>query len=332
MRVGFCCKWIGDEVPNTRTTTVAWLNRQTVQEAEARLEEIMLHNIAATAALVAQVGMGRRATRMLRLSSDILPMYTEPKWGYFYQRPDVQMYLQNQFATIGNMARMYDVRLSFHPGQFTVLASHNPDIVTKSIAEFEYHCDMIRWMGYGQEFQDFKCNVHISGREGAQGIINVLPRLSDVARNVLTIENSETTWGIEESLKLVDHCALVLDVHHHWVKTGEYIYPDDPRVERIVDSWRGVRPVIHYSSPREEILNNYDLTALPNHPKLLADGHTRAALRAHGDYYINQALNYWASLFLPTFDIQTESKMKNVSRDHFLESSGILTSIEACNA
>jgi len=29
-------------------------------------------------------------------------------------------------------------------------------------------------MGYGKSFQDFKVNVHISGRAGPQGIINIL--------------------------------------------------------------------------------------------------------------------------------------------------------------
>ena len=30
-------------------------------------------------------------------------------------------------------------------------------------------------------------------------------------------------WGLESSLELEKHCALVLDIHHHWVRTGEYI-------------------------------------------------------------------------------------------------------------
>ena len=55
-----------------------------------------------------------------------------------------------------------DVRISFHPGQFCVLASDKPDVVERSIDEFEYHVNMARWMGYGKEFQDMKINIHIS--------------------------------------------------------------------------------------------------------------------------------------------------------------------------
>lgn len=324
MRVGFCCKWIGDEVPNTRTTTLAWLNRQTIRDAEIRLREIMVHNCQATEQLVRQVGSGPQITRMVRLSSDLLPMYTEPTWGKFYRKPDVTLYLEQAFKAIGDLARLLDVRLSFHPGQFTVLASERPEIVNKSIAEFEYHCDMIRWMGYGNTFQDFKCNVHIAGALGSQGIIDVLPRLSDVARNVITIENDEVTWGLDESLKLAEHCALVLDIHHHWVKDGEYIDPQDPRVRQVIQSWRGARPVIHYSNPKEDILTQYAAGVMPDHATLVGDGHHKMALRAHSDSYNNHSLNLWAASFLQEFDMQTESKLKNASRDAFLKDLGML--------
>ena len=324
MRVGFCCKYIGDDECNMRSTTVAWLNRQTPRDAEIRMRDIMHHNIAAVKKLITNVGSGPTITRMVRLGSDILPMYTHEVWSNFWQKPDIQIALQDEFASIGQLARDLDVRLSFHPGQFTVLASDKPDVVERSITEFEYHCDMIRWMGYGQKFQDFKCNVHISGAQGAQGIIDVLPRLSTEARNVITIENDEISWGLDESLKLVEHCALVLDIHHHWVKDAEFIQPDDARVQMVIDSWRGERPAIHFSSPKEDILNNYDQHTLPDHAQLIADGYHRMAMRPHSNYYTNSALVSWAGSFLPQFDIQTESKAKNLSRDAFLRDLGLL--------
>ncbi|MCQ6458593.1 hypothetical protein, partial [Vibrio parahaemolyticus] len=85
--------------------------------------------------------------------------------------PDVQATCEIEFAKIGNIARQQDVKLSFHPGQFTVLASDNPDVVNRSIDEFEYHTDMARMMGYGDRFHSdgFKINVHISGRNGPRG-------------------------------------------------------------------------------------------------------------------------------------------------------------------
>ena len=280
------------------------------------------HNINSIRLLINKVGELDVSKRMVRLGSDILPVYTEPTWSYFWQRPDVKAYAERAFAESGELARQFDVRLSFHPGQFCVLASDNPDIVQRSLAEFEYHADMIRWMGYGQKFQDFKCNVHIAGKRGAAGIIDVLPRLSIEARNTITIENDEMRHGIEESLLLKDHLALVLDIHHHWIRTGEYINHDDDRVRYIIDSWRGERPVIHYSVSREDYIINHDPDIRPNMDELLNLGFKKSKLRAHSDYYWNNAVNDWALSFSKDFDIQCESKAKNLARDAFIKHLG----------
>jgi UV DNA damage repair endonuclease len=194
-----------------------------------------------------------------------------------------------------------------------VLASESDDIVDRSIEEFEYHADMARWMGYGQTFQDFKINVHISGRRGPQGIKAVIPRLSPEARNCITIENDEISWGIDSSLELVNDLALVLDIHHHWIHTGEYINENDDRVKRIIDSWRGTRPVIHYSVSREDLLVGHSGSQRPALLPLMETGYKKGKLRAHSDFYWNTAVNEWALSFLDQFDIMAESKAKNLA-------------------
>ena len=326
-RIGFACKYMHpdqtqkkkvlEEIQrplNTRSTTVQWLNRQTRDVAEERLWDIMVHNIASYKRLIEYVGSLPTELRMVRLGSDVLPVYTQRDWCYYWKRPDVVAYAEREFAKVGETARALDVRLSMHPGQFTVLASDNEEIVERSIEEFEYHTDVLRYMGYGQSYQDFKCNVHISGRKGPQGIIDALKRLSPEARNTITIENDENKWGLEHSLELADHCALVLDIHHHWCREGEYIQPTDDRFARVIDSWRGVRPVIHYSYSRNEALpEGFTHNTMPDFPALLEAGHKKGKLRAHSDYYPNNVVNDYALSFLPYADIMCESKCKNLA-------------------
>jgi UV DNA damage endonuclease len=337
-RIGFACKWIDrpDQVDgikpkdearkyNTGATTVAWLNRQSRDVAEQKLWDLMEQNIQSIQNLVSRVGGLDENLRMVRLSSDILPVYTEPTYSYFWRRSDVRDYCERHFARVGDIARQTNTRLSFHPGQFTVLASDSDDIVRRSVEEFEYHADMARWMGFGKQFQDFKINVHIAGRRGPQGIRDVLGRLSPEARNCITIENDEITWGIEASLELCNDLALVLDIHHHWVKTGEYIDAKDDRVKRIIDSWRGVRPVIHYSVSREDVLVGHDATNRPIMESLLTEGHKKAKLRAHSNFYWNNAVNQWALSFRDQFDIMCESKAKNLASFALYEQSKIIT-------
>ena len=325
-RIGFACKYMHEDQAqskkvleelqrplNTKSTTVAWLKRQSRDVAEQRLWDIMIHNTEAARRLIEYVATLPKSRRMVRLGSDILPVYTEPTWSYFWHRNDVIDVMVPRFAAIGELARRSDIRLSFHPGQFCVLASDNPDIVDRSIEEFEYHADMARWMGYGRSFQDFKINVHIAGRQGPEGIKRVIPRLSPEARNTLTIENDEMSWGLGSSLELVDHCALVLDIHHHWIRNGEYIEANDDRIKRVIDSWRGTRPVIHYSVSREDLLPDHCRNTRPDLDALLAQGYKKAKLRAHSDFYWNEPVNDWALTHWEWADIMCESKAKNLA-------------------
>ena len=325
-RIGFACKWIDNPSQvngikptddckqyNTGTTTISWLNRQNKDVAEQRLWDLMVQNLEATHKLVKRVGNLDKNLRMVRLSSDLLPAYTQSDWSYFWRRTDVMAYCDRVFSNIGDTARTNGVRLSFHPGQFCVLASESPDIVNRSIEDFEYHADMARWMGYGQTFQDFKINVHISGRAGPEGIRSAYKRLTPEARNCITIENEENSWGLDDCLTISDLVPIVLDIHHHWIKTGEYIQPVDSRVSRVVDSWRGVRPTMHYSVSREDYLVEHDQSTAPIHAQLLLDGYKKQKLRAHSDFYWNTATNEWALSFLNTHDIMCESKGKNLA-------------------
>jgi UV DNA damage repair endonuclease len=325
-RIGFACKWIDhphqvngikpkDDCKkyNTGSTTVAWLNRQSRDTAVEKLWALMKGNIEAARLLVERVGSLDANLRMVRLSSDILPVYTEPTWSWFWREPDAIAYAERHFGEIGRIARDRNVRLSFHPGQFTVLASDNDDIVSRSIEEFEYHADMARWMGYGKSFQDFKINVHISGRRGPEGIRSAYKRLTPEARNCITIENEENAWGLDDCLSLSDLLPIVLDIHHHWVREGEYLDPSDARVTRVLDSWRGVRPAMHYSVSREDVLAGHCANTLPDYRTLLETGHKKAKLRAHSDFYWNRATNQWALAHNEWADIMCESKGKNLA-------------------
>ena len=325
-KIGFACKWIDrpDQVNgihpkddckkfNTGGTTVSWLNRQSKDDATQKLWDIMVKNIESVRLLIEKVGSLDGNLRMVRLSSDLLPVYTEPTWSWFWRRVDTCSYAEKHFGEIGSRARELGVRLSFHPGQFTVLASDNEDIVNRSIEEFEYHAQLATWLGFGRHFQDLKINVHISGRAGPEGIRRAHSRLSPQARNCITIENEEISHGLDNCLSISDLVPIVLDVHHHWIREGEYISPGDDRVKRVIDSWRGVRPTCHYSVSREDLLVGHNPTVMPNHSQLLAEGYKKQKLRAHSDFYWNRAVNEWVLSFWDDFDIMCESKGKNIA-------------------
>lgn len=325
-RIGFACKYMHPDQSqpaklleelqrplNEKSTTITWLNNQPRDVAEQRLSDIIDHNAQALEKLIEYVGSLPPELRMVRVGSGQLPAYTHSDWSYFYRDGSVRARLERTYSRIGQIARELDVRLSMHPGQFTVLASDNPDIVNRSLEEFEYHADIARWMGYGKTFQDFKINVHISGKAGPAGIRAAYGRLSPEARNSITIENDENAWGLDSCLELVDTVPIVLDIHHHFIRTGEYIQANDDRIKRVVNSWRGVRPTFHYSMSREDVLIGHPSTTAPDMAALLATGYKKGKLRAHSDFYWNTACNKWALSHLEWGDMMAESKGKNLA-------------------
>lgn len=331
-RIGFACQYRHPERGlsnselkviegpfNPRTTTLRWMESVAPQVARDKLIEIVIHNLDAQLRLIAYVADLPPTLRMLRLSSDLLPFYSHPNVRGFYQDSSIQRQLEQRFAAIGDLARSADVRLSFHPGQYCVLGSDKPAVVENSIAEFEYHADMIRMMGFGRRFQDFKCNIHIAGRLGGEGIRSIWPQLSEVARNCITFENEEKTYGVDDCLQLADLAPVVLDIHHCWINENDYIAPDSPRVERILESWRGVRPTMHYSQPPESLQAlGFDADQRLEMDALLKVVSKRD-LYGHSSQMWNRWTNEYALLFFDRFDIMLEAKDKNLAALAFYE-------------
>jgi UV DNA damage endonuclease len=334
-RIGFACQYrhpvrtlsaaelkVLEVAYNPRTTTLRWMDSVAPQLARDKLLEVVTHNLAAQLRLLAYVAELPAPLRMLRLSSDLLPFYSHPKVSAFYQEPGLQHWLGERFAAMGELARTRDIRLSLHPGQYCVLGSDKPQVVENSLAEFEYHADMIRMMGYGKTFQDFKCNVHIAGRCGAEGIRALWPRLSQVARHCITFENEEKTYGVDDCLQLADLAPVVLDIHHCWINESDYIDPDDPRVEQIIASWRGVRPAMHYSQPQEMLQElGFDAEHKLEMEALLPVVSKRD-LYAHSVRMWNRWTNEYALKFLDRFDIMFEAKDKNLAALAFYQEYG----------
>lgn len=325
-RLGFACKYMHnnrslskkeietiERTFNTRTVTAKWMSSVHLDIATERIYEVVEHNLNSIQNSLRYVTTLDSALHMYRISSDILPLYSHPKWKFIYTLSEFKDLMESKFSIIGQFARTNNIRLSFHPGQFCVLASHSDDIVKKSIEEFEYHADMARMMGYGVSFQDFKCNVHISGASGPEGIRAMFNKLSTTAKNIITFENEEKKYGLNSVLETSDLAPVVLDIHHCWINENDYIDIKDDRIKKVIDSWRGVRPTMHYSQSKEFLqdlgFNKTDKLKIPELLKVV----NKKDLYAHSDYMWNDWSNLYAKQFLENFDIMFEVKSKNLA-------------------
>ncbi|MFH8136004.1 UV damage endonuclease UvsE [Pantoea osteomyelitidis] len=313
MKLGFACKYLNEELvqlfPFKATTRKRFLSLNNEERIELvyKLSEKNLKNLFFIFEKLANLP---EALRMMRIGSDLLPLYTVPEATLLYR--DFLPDLYPLFVKCGDFAKKNNIRLSFHPGQYSVLASDNPLVVERALEDVEYHAMCAKLMGYGKSFQDFKINIHMNGKKGFEGFQQAFDQLSPEAKLMLTVENDELSCSLDDVLQAKHLCPIVLDIHHHWVKENEFIKPDDPRIAVVKESWRGVRPVLHYSVSLENLIPEQ---GFPDQNVL---GLSKTKLRAHSDYYFNDTLNDWALSFRD-FDIMCEVKMKNIARDRLYE-------------
>lgn len=313
--IGFACLYVpttGSRDPFVYTKlAAATLDKLDSDSAYDKLYGSIVKNLNALDSVLSEVAQLPECLRMYRISSDLLPLYTHPKYGRLYEGY-LSHVCKRRLANSGVFARKNGIKLSMHPGQFVCLASDRPEVVESSILELEYHARCASYLGYGSaQYNDFKINIHCSGKLGPDGFKSALTRLSDVSRKLITVENAEIGVGLDEILGSGLHRAVpvVLDIHHHWCKTGEFIKPNDTRVSKVLDSWN-TRPTLHYSCSKEEYLPQ---CGLPDYAKLVSDFKMQS-LRAHSDRYPNKCLNAWALSFYSDFDIMCEAKSKNLAQ------------------
>lgn len=329
-RIGFCCKMLPDPTQkfvgkkdlqewldrhNCKSTTVAYLDRQTPAARIEKICSIITHNQQALATQIKMLSTWPQALRMMRIGSEILPVRTFERYKHLYQEPSVVRVLEG-FESVGNLARKHDVRLSTHPGQYTILTSDNADVVNRAIEDLEYHAEIFRLMGFDASDQRQEINIH--GGPNRPDMVDrfraAVPRLSKDTQQWLSVENDEFSHGLDNLLPLADQVKICVDINHYWIKEGDYLQPDDPRIARVVESWRGARPEIHVAWPHEQVLTDHeDLHQLPNMQVLESKGYRRAKLRAHSDDAWLPAISKYALEFWDIADLCVEAKYKNLA-------------------
>ena len=191
--------------------------------------------------------------RVFRLSSDLTP------WGSEYEFTDLPNATEVMalFKKCGQYALDNDIRLSFHPGQFCVLASPKEHVIQNAISDLELHGRLMDALQQPRSHLA-KINIHLGGAYGdkakaAQTFCQNFTRLSDAVKSRLTVENDDRTnlFSVEELYKYVYNdtgIPIVFDFHHH------AIHPDglseQAGLALALKTWQ-VRPCTHYSESRQ---------------------------------------------------------------------------------
>ncbi len=186
--------------------------------------------------------------RLYRMSSQVIPFASHPKntlaWWDEFAEP---------LGRLKMLARAGQLRVSMHPGQYTVLNSPNPEVVAASIAELEAAARLIDAV---QDEDTGKIVLHVGGAyddraASLRRFEGVAKRLPDAVRRRLVIENDDTIYSTGEVLALADATGfpVVFDWFHHTIRPS--VDPDHMRlIARCFATWKGGDgvPKVHLSS------------------------------------------------------------------------------------
>ncbi|MBB5174608.1 UV DNA damage repair endonuclease UvsE [Texcoconibacillus texcoconensis] len=235
---------------------------------------------------------------LYRMSSALVPLATHPEVKWDYITP-----FRHLFQEIGELVKRHNLRVSFHPDQFTLFTSPKPHVTDNSLTNMAYHYDMLEAMDL---HKSAIINIHIGGAYGnkQETLIRFndnISKLDPTIRQQMTLENDDKTYTADETLHACErhNIPFVFDYHHHQANLGTTNLED--LLPRIFATWEHTnqRPKFHLSSPKSK--NEY---------------------RAHAQY-IDQD---FAQPFIKTLktygqsaDIMIEAKAKDLAALKFVE-------------
>jgi UV DNA damage endonuclease len=192
---------------------------------------------------------------LYRMSSNMFPWMSE------YELPDMPDFeaISAILFRIGEKAKQNNLRLTYHPGPFNVLATKDDQVLRKTIKELRQHGEVMDLMGLPRS-PFAKINLHVGGAYGDKAsaidrFCQNYSQLPDTARTRLTVENDDkgNMFSIRDLLEIHTRTGipLVFDYLHHQFCTGGWT--EKEAMTTATSTWpAGITPIVHYSSSRKK--------------------------------------------------------------------------------
>lgn len=244
MKIGYACLAVG--VPGTQQSTCRQKNA-----TNEVLEDLIRHNLRALDRIIDY--NIKKNILLFRISSDIIPFGSSPvnelPWAAMFKK---------EFEEIGQKIKKSGMRVSMHPGQYTVLNSNDVGVVERAVDDLNYHALVLDSMDLDQSH---KLILHIGGVYGNRQ--NAIARfklnyqqLGERVKRRLVIENDDKSYGIEEVLEIGNSQGIpvVFDNLHHAVKPSPGPYTQREWINACNTTWKredGMQKM-HYSQQNSE--------------------------------------------------------------------------------
>jgi UV DNA damage endonuclease len=243
--------------------------------------------------------------QVYRMSSDLFPWMSE------YRLEDLPEFdkIQSLAKNVGLIVSAHNMRLSFHPGQFDVLASPNPDVVSKTIYDLDQHARIMDLMELPQDYRA-AINIHIGGSYGDKPsalsrFCENFKKLAPSTRARLVVENDDkaSQFGIIDlfdGVYKVVGCPITFDHFHHRFCTNDI--SAEQAAKLAASTWGDITPLQHFSSSKAL----YEDSSVIN--------------RSHADYVYDNIPDYGFDA-----DVEIEAKAKDLALLRYLANEGVVT-------
>lgn len=283
MSIGYACISIG--VPGTGLSrcnlkNVTGENIRTITSSNlSALEKMIDYNI-------------KNQIKLYRISSDIIPFASHPINQVRWWEEE-----KEHLEQIGRKITRSDLRVSMHPGQYTVLNALDPQVVRNAFRELIYHEKLLNAFD-----MDRKCKIvlHIGGVYGNKAMamnrfINNYNQLPEEVKNRLIIENDDTNYTMQDVFSIFNEIGapVVFDNLHHKCNAVKEQMSEFEWIRKCESTWKQQdgRQKLHYSQQKES-----------------------GAAGSHSDTIsLLPFLQFYQGLYNKDIDIMLEVKDKNLS-------------------
>lgn len=194
----------------------------------------------------------KNGIKVFRLSSDLFPHKSNPKIeNYSFD------FAEEKLLKIGKLAKKYNQRLTFHPGQYNVVGTPNEEMFQHTIDDLLYHATVFELM---EMDHNSVLVVHGGGlygnkQETKNRWCRNFKRLPEIVRNRLVLECCERIFSIKDCLEISEiiNIPIVFDTHHF--ECYKKLHPEEifenPEyyIPLILKTWerRNIKPKFHVS-------------------------------------------------------------------------------------
>jgi len=243
IKIGFACQVLAQ--PELKFSSCRLNN-----VSDKRLRQMISDNLTALEGMIdynAKMGI-----EVFRIGSDLIPFATHP-----INTLDWKTEFAEQFERIAEKIKHAGIRVSMHPGQYSVLNAENEQVAKNAVNDIAYHAKVLDALGTDYTS---KIILHIGGVYGdkAAAMARFIARfywLNESSKARLVIENDERSYNIQEVLDIAKtlNIPCVFDNLHHLINPAQKDKTVTAWIKQCAKTWgsKDGKQKVHYSEQDE---------------------------------------------------------------------------------